>query len=345
MKSSSMPERARYLVDAYCTDCISPEELRELESVLMNDERARRFFTAYCRMHAGLLFAVRADQAVRLARELAPSRPAAPAVFAPLGEAWQGTVAYFSQIEPLSYLLAVAITGVMLIIGAIWPVSHREQIAAAPHKPSVNRPEYIVVGQITGMAGVKWSDDPNYIPPMGVGVRLGRQYKLKSGLMEITYDSGAKVILEGPCSYEVDSTAGGYLALGRLVARVEQKVASGQWPVARNEGRGTRDEGHESANPQSPIPNPQSLATSHSPLATNPSPLYPLPSPLFAVRTPTALVTDLGTEFGVEVDVNGDTTSHVFQGTVVVQAGIRGFGNSGIGDLSIRDSGIRDSDN
>jgi len=44
----------------------------------------------------------------------------------------------------------------------------------------------------------------------------------------------------------------------------------------------------------------------------------------------------LGTEFGVEVAANGDTTSHVFQGTVVVQAGIREFGESGSRDLEKR---------
>ena len=40
---------------------------------------------------------------------------------------------------------------------------------------------------------------------------------------------------------------------------------------------------------------------------------------MFAVRTPTATVTDLGTEFGVEVSDAGVTTSHVFQGLVDVQ--------------------------
>ena len=36
----------------------------------------------------------------------------------------------------------------------------------------------------------------------------------------------------------------------------------------------------------------------------------------FAVRTPTALVTDLGTEFGVEVTKSGRTKTHVFRGSV-----------------------------
>ena len=37
---------------------------------------------------------------------------------------------------------------------------------------------------------------------------------------------------------------------------------------------------------------------------------------LFTIKTPSAIVTDLGTEFGVEVSKNGDSECHVFQGSV-----------------------------
>ena len=40
--------------------------------------------------------------------------------------------------------------------------------------------------------------------------------------MEITYDTGAKVILQGPVTYDVESSAGGYLSLGKLTVRVER---------------------------------------------------------------------------------------------------------------------------
>ena len=110
--------------------------------------------------------------------------------------------------------------------------------------------------------------------------------------MEIAYKTGAKVILQGPCTYEVDSPTGGFLSLGKLTARVE-----------KGEGRGESVKS-EIRNPKSEIPNP--------------SPLSPLPSPLFSVRTPTAVVTDLGTEFGVEVSKGGTTISHVFRGSVRV---------------------------
>jgi hypothetical protein len=48
---------------------------------------------------------------------------------------------------------------------------------------------------------------------------------------------------------------------------------------------------------------------------------------LFSVRTPTATITDLGTEFGVEVLASGETASHVFAGRVVVRT--EGAGGEG----------------
>ena len=49
--------------------------------------------------------------------------------------------------------------------------------------------------------------------------------------MEITYDTGAKVILQGPVTYEVESAAGGFLSLGKLTARVgeERRGAREEW--------------------------------------------------------------------------------------------------------------------
>ena len=49
------------------------------------------------------------------------------------------------------------------------------------------------------------------------------QIILASGLLEITYGSGAKVILEGPVSYQVASPNCGYLRQGKLTVRVPDK--------------------------------------------------------------------------------------------------------------------------
>ena len=122
----------------------------------------------------------------------------------------------------------------------------------------------------------------------GSRVSLGQKCQLASGLMEITYDTGAKVILQGPVTYEVEAN-GGYLAVGKLTGKLEKK------------GSGVRGQGAETRNQKSPDP---------------PS-LTPYP---FVIRTPTATVADLGTEFGVEVNRDGVTEAHVFVGAVKIVA-------------------------
>jgi hypothetical protein len=137
----------------------------------------------------------------------------------------------------------------------------------------------LFVGRITGMVDCQW-EDASTEAVNGAYVPLGRKYALASGLMEITYDSGARVILQGPVTYEVESPVGGYLSVGKLTAKLEK----------RSEVRGQRSK---PANQKSEIRNHQ-----------------------FSVRTPTATVTDLGTEFGVEVDKGGTTQTHVFRGSI-----------------------------
>ena len=187
-----------------------------------------------------------------------------------------------------------------------------------------------VVGRITGMVDCKWEKKGSGIGDWGLekgsGLRvqgtgtenhqssafqslipnpqslvsLGDQFALASGLVEITYDTGAKVILQGPVTYSVE-TNGGYLTIGKLTGKLEN----------RGERRGERGEGDKSE-----IRNLKSEISA-------PSPLSPLLSPLFIIRTPTATVTDLGTEFGVEVSGCDSTKVCVFVGEVQVETAHR----------------------
>ena len=62
-------------------------------------------------------------------------------------------------------------------------------------------PKTELVGRITGMVDCKWAGTAFDSPACS----FGKKYELASGLMEITYDTGAKVILQGPVTYEVES--------------------------------------------------------------------------------------------------------------------------------------------
>jgi hypothetical protein len=61
----------------------------------------------------------------------------------------------------------------------------------------------------------------------------------------------------------------------------------------------------------------------------------------FAVRTPTAVVTDLGTEFGVEVDKNGHTTSHVFRGVIKMDVVSQNGKTTGVSQLLRENESVR----
>ncbi len=302
------------LVESLCEGTIAAEQRDRLESLMANDREAKLYYVAYMDLHAQMQWLTRGEAQKERAeggRRKAETKgsgvggqgpvlqppasrlpPTTPPIILDPSTTHHPLSATHSSLGSWAFSYAVATVFVCLLILGAWAVkiSHRHEFAVdnsrrltASGSSAAEHPQIQFVGRITGMADVEWSDDPDYLPPAGIHVSLGRDYKLDSGLMEITYDSGARVILEGPCTYEVESARGGYLERGKLTARVETKDL-GFWVQG----------------------------SEHSPFST-------LHSPLFAVRTPTAKITDLGTEFGVEVSEGGITESHVMQGNVEVQ--------------------------
>ena len=200
-----------------------------------------------------------------------------------------------------SYVVAALIVGVGLLVGGVWRVSYFQELAnsAAWQVPAARVARIPTVGRITDMVGCRWIN-PAAAPADRDPVALGRKYALAAGLLEVTYDTGAKVIIEGPATYEIESPSGGFLSFGKLTAWVEK---------GKMEGRMMNDE----LRTQSADIHHSSFVTHH----------------LFSVRTPTAIVTDLGTEFGVEVDRSGASRAHVFRGRIELRPT-----GGGKGDLS-----------
>jgi hypothetical protein len=182
-----------------------------------------------------------------------------------------GTVGFFSSDWSLSYLIATVVCGIAALIGSLIYVSRYEQVvddtpsSAAKHQLEP-LPKVETVGRITGMVDCKWAKGSDPLRGNDV-VSLGREFKLESGLVEIGYNTGAKVILQGPVAYRVESKNGGFMSVGKLTGKVATASAKG-----------------------------------------------------FAIRTPTATVTDLGTEFGVEVWPDRHEDVVVLAGQVRVEA-------------------------
>jgi hypothetical protein len=289
MDSSVTADRLVYLAEMVCNETASRAELEELDAAIVANKDARQFFFDYCRMHVFLGMELDAEWATKKACEEierssaaisiedrvtaanSPS-PAVPATIADIlfPTSFRSTIAFFSSGVPFAYLVATVITALGVLAAAFTYVSRPEQqlvvrsLQKAEQRPLPQK-EQLVVGRITGLADCIWRD-PKAAIAQNSNVSFGTEIALMSGLMEITYDTGAKVILQGPVMYQVESKNGGYMSTGKLTGKVENPNAKG-----------------------------------------------------FAVRTPTAVVTDLGTEFGVEVNADGITHAQVFVGTVRVE--------------------------
>ena len=128
-----------------------------------------------------------------------------------------------------SYMVATLILGVMFLGAWAYKISHNNLSLDDNRERSTtsglsadNTPEMVFVGRVTGMINCRWADSAT-MTYLGSSVPLGRRYALSAGLMEVTYGTGAKVILEGPCTYKVESRTSGYLAQGNLTARMEKR--------------------------------------------------------------------------------------------------------------------------
>lgn len=141
-------------------------------------------------------------------------------------KSFDGPLTYFSSGWPVAYLIATVIFAVGAVIGSITYVSQPVQIAERLPVVARDRAVTELVGRITGMVDCQWADE-SMAAINGSYVSLGHKYALSSGIMEITYDTGAKVILQGPVTYEIETKNGGFLAIGKLTGKVEVETARG----------------------------------------------------------------------------------------------------------------------
>jgi hypothetical protein len=308
-RDSSLFDQIHALVTACLEGEATAEQIESLDKLIRDDPAARRLYVQYLAdsMCLRCVVPARGEQGLADASWdanvldellLDPATPGAPfmpaipfAVTQPPGMIVSPAASFPSFL--CSYLIAAAVLGCAMLAGWMWKVSEYNRIAQreaqeAP-SPIVPSPSGDVqwVGHISGLFECRWAD-PKTAAFDGAGVPLGRKYVLASGLMEITYDTGAKVILKGPCTYQVEERSGGYLSLGKLTAKLERK----------NPDSGSN---HETTR----LPNSQITKS---------------PNLSFSVRTPVATITDLGTEFGVEVTRDRRNILHVFQGKVEVRS-------------------------
>ena len=117
------------------------------------------------------------------------------------------------QPVPLAFLIAgVVLAGVLGIMASL----SLPQASDQPFGPA--RP---VLARVTGLHQPVWRSADRavgLIEPLFAGSTLD----LETGLVELRYDCGASVLLEGPAVLQIDSASSARLVRGRLTARVEK---------------------------------------------------------------------------------------------------------------------------
>ena len=268
------------LIDRVLDGLYTDEDARRLNNLLRSDAEACRLYVEYAKLHGQLAW--------RGIPQTAPQQPDAEPCVPLVVPTPNVQHAPFVGSPLFACMVATVVLAVMLLGAWLYKISIPEPPAVEQSHSiaTLDVPLPAIVGRVTGLHECRRADADTETF-LGAPVRIDSKYSLDAGLLEITYSTGARVILEGPCEYVIDSRASGYLGVGKLIARVE--AGGGE---SGNRGVG------ESGNRE------------------NRSGDSTFSAPLFAIRTPSAVVTDLGTEFGVIVGEDGDTATHVIEGRV-----------------------------
>jgi hypothetical protein len=239
------------LTAAMCDGTATHADRDQLERLIANP-MARKEYVATLRVHAELAWRWR-----KAPRQIVPRRrpkpvrpphrapengglPEPPSARAPRWRVIAGTT--------LAACIVIAVLAVIQAIDQGWWPQPAGRLA-----------------RVVAIDGAAWQADAAEYA-VNDSVAAGDVLSLASGLVEISYEDGTAVVLEGPVSFEVQAATDGRLTRGRITATL-----------------GGSRKG-------------------------------------FAVHTPSAVITDLGTQFGVEVDAVGRTDVRVFEGLVELAA-------------------------
>lgn len=290
---NALPNAFWELLDSARDGTLDQTQAEQLADMLASDRSAMKAYVDHLGLWTNIRLLTRAEAASERATARVRATLSQDGLFSVAPDAIptttiQAIVGSFPSGWVLAYLVASLILGIGLVFATFVPVWHPVEFASrVPSDREQSEAGTRFAGRVSGAVDCKWASgsDPLLVNDF---IPLGRKVRLESGFLEISHNRGAKVILHGPCLYEVKSDSGGYLSQGKLMARIEKK-----------EERKTKNE---------ELPDSRSS--------------FLIPHSYFAVRTPTATVTDLGTEFGVEVDKRGVTDVQVFTGTVEVATSV-----------------------
>lgn len=221
MEPSERPEPWT-LFDAACSGVLTEVQTGELRRMLLTSRAARSDYLQYCAMHTDLCFQIRARQAehalaYRVAADAAPARrggegaSATPAVYGWL----RRSMASLSQPGRFGLFVASVTIMSLLLTTAQIPWQRHVVDSSDVDSPIEAAP---VFARWNAVGDCRWSDSE--VPR--AELRANDQFDLASGVAEIQFGHGARLLLHGPCRLQILAKTKVRLAQGVVLAQIAE---------------------------------------------------------------------------------------------------------------------------
>jgi hypothetical protein len=198
------------LVGAICNCTINADELVQLESILQAQADARRRYRQYMELHADLHW----RESARV--ESIEQKPGSSLILTlrqPLPK-W--------HLSPR--MVAAMVCGILIsyFAGLACFVSFRNRYDRTVAGVNSDAP---VVARVTGVHGCVWDTARTSNLQGDLQAYRGQDLlAIRSGIAEVTFENGAKVLLAGPAEFRLEASNRGHLESGKLVAFVTERA-------------------------------------------------------------------------------------------------------------------------
>ena len=198
------------------------EVKRRVTELVNESAQACKLYVQWMNLHVELGRSIAAEADLAAA-------PAPLAEDAPAGRTWRENTLrerllstdYWRQHRVRFGALALAIT-LLLWVGVGWFVMQRLNSGGGDDSAFAAN----TIAQVTALRNVAWAEEAA-VYELNHSLEAEDTLELTRGHVEITFRTGAVVLLEGPARFTIDTRSAGTLEQGRLVARIEK---SGQKP-------------------------------------------------------------------------------------------------------------------
>ena len=218
MMDEKLFERLDSWTQAQLDGELTDQQHVELETALRDDAEARRLYIELIHQHAAMRRLLGHIPACEPATALGSKRDAIAGEEHVAG-CQSPTLAgrltnFFARPMPMSITVAAMIMVALLtaLHFVVPPATVRDDDAESPS------PDW-AVARVTGVQDAVWAEGQASVFT-GTDLTAGQVLDLESGLVEVTFQDGARALLEGPAVFRVDSKNAATLERGKLAGRI-----------------------------------------------------------------------------------------------------------------------------